>query len=338
MVVVLDQQSHLFPRNLFQLGNMLCNLEIHRDFMVVDDNALIRLVFHADPGVSLDSLQVDSQLRIRVDQSFQQVLDFVGKKLREQETSPEDLLEEKVGVWVFEGKKPANHGVENDSGRPDINHLARVVLSGNHFWSGVAGGAAGSFQQLAFSVDIRETKIDEFDVVFGVEEKVFGLQVPVTNLETVQILQAIHELTEHFFGFFFEEEFLLDDVLVELPVFAVLEIEVGFALGFLDVVELDDVWVSNHLQNLNFSSNSLLFLRGLDLGLIDDFHGELLPGLEVLREIDFTEASFSEFLHDGVVFGDFGVVEGVVHVHLTHLLNLTHYITPSIIRLRPHPG
>ena len=61
----------------------------------------------------------------------------------------------------------------------------------------------------------------------------------------VDILDAGDELMEHSGCFFFVDSFVLDDVVEELSPFHELHHQEQLFRGFDDLVQLDDVWVSD---------------------------------------------------------------------------------------------
>jgi len=77
------------------------------------------------------------------------------------------------------------------------------------------------------------------------------------NVLKVAVVNALHNLLEHFGSISFIKELFFNDLIEQFSALADLSDEVNI-LGVLKVlIELDDMWVINLLQNLDFGLESL---------------------------------------------------------------------------------
>jgi len=67
-------------------------------------------------------------------------------------------------------------------------------------------------------------------------------------------------------------------------------------IGFNNLIELDDVGVSNFLEDFNFASNTLNVLLVVNLFLFEDFHGHFFARKNVLALFDMTKSTFAKSL------------------------------------------
>jgi len=67
---------------------------------------------------------------------------------------------------------------------------------------------------------------------------------------------------------------VLDDVVKEFAIGAVLHNEIQLSLGFNNLVELNDVWMPNFFQNFNLPRDALYVFFLFDAGLFKDFDSD----------------------------------------------------------------
>ena len=88
-----------------------------------------------------------------------------------------------------------------------------VPLAGNHFRRGVARTATRGFQSVFLVlVGIRKPKIHDLDVHVFIKEQVLWFQIPMTDLDLVEILNACEYLVKESAGFPVLQPALFDDV------------------------------------------------------------------------------------------------------------------------------
>ena len=91
-----------------------------------------------------------------------------------------------------------------------------VTFAGDHLGSCVAGGATGCLERLAILVHVRESKIHNLDVVLVIKQQVLRLQIPMADLDLVDVLDAGDDLLDEPASFLLLETLTLDNVVEEL--------------------------------------------------------------------------------------------------------------------------
>ena len=99
----------------------------------------------------------------------------------------------------------------------------------------------------------------------------------MNDIKLVQILNARNYLMEKFKCMRFLDPLVLDDVVEQFTAICVLHNQVQLLGCFDDFVELNDVGVSDHLQNVDFAGNSLYVVDILDFVLLENFYRNLQP-------------------------------------------------------------
>ena len=69
----------------------------------------------------------------------------------------------------------------------------------------------------------------------------------------VSVFDATDNLFEDFASFFFSHSLFINDIVKKFSVFHVLHNKEEMFRGFNDLEKLNDVWVSNQLENMDFS-------------------------------------------------------------------------------------
>ena len=153
---------------------------------------------------------------------------------------------------MFEGKKSAEKGKQNDAARPSVNESSLVLFTSNHFRGGIAGASTRCLKSLSDAESVREAEVNYFDVFIVIQKQVFGLEVSVDNAESVHVLDARYYLLVELASFDFFQARVFNDVVEELSAARVLHDQVKELGGFDYFVELNDVGVANQLQNMHF--------------------------------------------------------------------------------------
>jgi hypothetical protein len=83
-------------------------------------------------GVSAQTFNVDSLVRVSYENLGQNVLCVRREKLGQGVVGGENLLVEVARLLIFVGQVAAEHGVENYTERPDVRLEAVVLISSNH--------------------------------------------------------------------------------------------------------------------------------------------------------------------------------------------------------------
>lgn len=171
--------------------------------VLADDDALeLAGLDLTEPLVVADVLRSEALGRVGVQNLLDQVATRLGDDAGDQVVAVQYFLVQLAGVRVLEWQVAARHRVQNDAGRPDIRVESVVTLAGNHLRRCVAWGAAGRFQRLAVAVHVGEAEVDYLDVVLVVEQEVLRLQVPVTDFDFMDVLDAADDLLNELAGLF----------------------------------------------------------------------------------------------------------------------------------------
>ena len=101
-----------------------------------------------------DITSCESFIRVGVKDLLKQVAAIVTDELRNGVLGIQDLFVQNIGFRVFKWQITANHGVENDSTRPNVSGQPMVVLSSDHLGRSIARTTASSFESLTWSVCI----------------------------------------------------------------------------------------------------------------------------------------------------------------------------------------
>jgi hypothetical protein len=78
---------------------------------------------------------------------------------------------------MIKGQHSKTHGIEYNAQIPCIDFDGVIRIARKHLRSCVAGTTAGCDELFSSTVDITQPKVDDFHVVFIVEEDVLRLEV-----------------------------------------------------------------------------------------------------------------------------------------------------------------
>ena len=102
--------------------------------------------------------------------------------------------------FTIEGVVASEHFVQEYAECPDVYRLAEVVFLGYQLWSHVGGRAAVEVELFAWLRKQREPEIDDLDVVVFIDHNVVQLDVAVSDLLAVEVLDAHYDPTEDLLG------------------------------------------------------------------------------------------------------------------------------------------
>jgi hypothetical protein len=103
----------------------------------------------------------------------------------------------------------------------------------------------------------------------------------VHDIQATDVFNASNDLLEESACLLLFNPLHLDDVVKKLAALGIFHNQVQLLLGFDDLVELDDLRVSDDLQNVDLSGHALHICNVTDLGLFEDLDGDFLSGGEV---------------------------------------------------------
>jgi hypothetical protein len=88
-----------------------------------------------------------------------------------------------------------------------------VTFTSNHFRGSIARTTTCCFECISIIVHIRETEVNNLDVVLVIQEKIFWLEISVANANFMDILNTRYYLLEKPACFILLKSFPLDDVI-----------------------------------------------------------------------------------------------------------------------------
>lgn len=112
----------------------------------------------------------------------------------------------------------------------------------------------------------------------------------------VNVLNARDELEVELACLLLGQPRVPDDVVKQLAAAAVFHDHVELLFGFNNLVKLNDVRMSDLLQNFDFSRDSFDILLIIDLVLLQDFDGHFLARKRMLAQLDLSKSSLAEML------------------------------------------
>ena len=95
------------------------------------------------------------------------------------------LAEEVSFVLTFEGIGPTQHYVEDDTQGPNICGKSTIVFLLDYLRSHIRWCTTEDLKPLVLATANTKSEIDKLDVASVVNENVFELQVPVTNVHSM---------------------------------------------------------------------------------------------------------------------------------------------------------
>ena len=98
----------------------------------------------------------------------------------------------------------------------------------------------------------------------------------------VDVLDTGDELEVEFAGLLLREPGMSDDVVEQLAAAAILHDHVELFFSFNYLVELYDIWVSDLLEDFDFSGDSLDVFLIVDFVFLEDFDGHFFASQRVL--------------------------------------------------------
>ena len=231
-----------------------------------------------------------------------------------------DGFVELARILVVERQVAKTHCEQNNAHAPNIRFESVVGLSLDHFWRRIAWTSTGCFEFGVFGVNVAQTKIGNFNVIFEIKKQIFGFQVSVSDSQLVDVLHSIDQLLEKLAGFELCEFFLRDDVFEEFPPNSVLCDEVDVFFCFYDLVQLNDVGVANLSHDLDFAVEAVLIGFVGDFTFLYDFEDNLLVGELVFGDLDFAEGAHSNLFAELEVVDDGGLDGRILHRYFgTHI-------------------
>ena len=101
-----------------------------------------------------------------------------------------------------------------------------VCLSGHNLGRGVMGGSTAGFQH-SISLQSSHTKVGNLDVAVLVQQQILGLEISVTNVESVAVVDSIDDLQKVRGGLVFLQTALFDQIVKQLAALNVFQNEIS---------------------------------------------------------------------------------------------------------------
>lgn len=229
-----------------------------------------------------DFVHTKPLFRVGVQDSPNQIFALTAEELRQGVLCAHDFLVQVGSLRVFEWEVSTDHGVEHYSAAPNIRFQSVVPLPSDHLGSGIAGRPTSRFKSGVGFIHVAEAEVDDLEGEVVVKEKVFRLEVSMTNATLVDVLNARDELEVELASLFLGQSSMSDDVVEEFPSVAVLHDHEQLFLSLDDFVQLDHVRMSYFLQDFYFPRYSLHIFLVVDLVLLQDLYSHLQASLLVL--------------------------------------------------------
>jgi hypothetical protein len=154
-----------------------------------------------------------------------------------------------------------------------------------------------------------ETEIGDLEVETSIEQKVFRLEISVSNTLIVAVFKSLNDDSEVGSGGFFRESARVSDVFEEFTTrnefhedgdnFVRLAIFLDVIDGFVEFKQVDDIWVLELSKDFDFLLESLHVETGM--GVLDDFNGTVVVGSWVETELNSGVVASTEGFNEDVV-------------------------------------
>ena len=114
------------------------------------------------------------------------------------------------------------------------------------------------------------------------------------NAKLSKVCESRDELLEQLAGFFLLELVLAGDKTEQLAIATVLHDKEEFVRRLNSLVQLDDVRMADHFQNVDLARDTLHVVNISDLAFVEDLNGYFLVGQHVYTFLNFTEGTLTE--------------------------------------------
>ena len=176
-----------------------------------------------------------------------------------------------------------------------------VALTGYHFGCSVARRSTRSLKSFAVPVSVRKTKIYYLNALVVIKQQILRLQVAMYNVKFVKILDSSNDLVEESLGKGLPHTLVLNNEVKQLAARRILHNQVQL-LGCLDnLIQLNDVGVADHLEDMNLSCHALHVVHVRYLVLFEYFHRHFFAGEIVHSHFHFSERALADSLRKQVV-------------------------------------
>ena len=116
------------------------------------------------------------------------------------------------------------------------------------------------------------------------------------DVELVEVLNSSDDLMKELESLRLFYSLVLDDVIEELSSISILHDQVKLLWRLNDLIQLDNIWVADHLKNVDFTSDSLDIVHVLYLIFLQNFDSDSFIGQLVNAQLHFSERALSNRL------------------------------------------
>eukprot|EP00429_Kryptoperidinium_foliaceum_P018166 CAMPEP_0176041802 /NCGR_PEP_ID=MMETSP0120_2-20121206/20739_1 /TAXON_ID=160619 /ORGANISM="Kryptoperidinium foliaceum, Strain CCMP 1326" /LENGTH=312 /DNA_ID=CAMNT_0017375211 /DNA_START=436 /DNA_END=1371 /DNA_ORIENTATION=+ len=244
---------------------------------------------------------VEAQGGVHSEQARDEIFDGIADEIRQLVVGRQDLFVEVRGVLVLKREIAADHREQDHTAAPQIAHLGDVLMPRNHFGRSIARRAACGAQPLAIAEQVAQAEVDDLDPVILVQEQVLGLQVPVHDVHGVDLLDTGYDLVEEATRLRLLDAPVRNDVIEQLVPGRVLHDQVQLAARLNNLEQLDDVWMPDQLQDVDFARHPLDIGNLLDTVFLQDFDRDARSGEDVSAELNLAERALADGTAQDVV-------------------------------------
>ena len=143
-----------------------------------------------------DIFDCEASLGVSVQNFLDQVLAGSGDEAWDQVVTVQYLFVQSISIWIFKRQVAARHGIKDDAAAPNIRIQSIVPLASNHLWSCIAWTPTCCLQSLSFLISIREAEVDNFDVIFVIQEEILRFEISMADFNLVYVFDARDYLLE----------------------------------------------------------------------------------------------------------------------------------------------
>lgn len=97
-----------------------------------------------------------------------------------------------------------------------------VTFASNHLRSSIARATTCCLQCLILFVSVGQAEVNDFDVVFVVQQQILRLQIPVADLDLMNVLNTRYDLLEELAALLLLQAFPLHYIVEELTTACIL--------------------------------------------------------------------------------------------------------------------
>ena len=163
------------------------------------------------PGMFFHLLHSNPLVRVNCQHSSDKILEFQRNMTRNIVLAIQYLAIEFRCILILEGEETADHGKQDDSGTPDIDHQWFIgMFAFNHFWSSIARRSTGSSESFFRFVSIGQSEVNNSDGFVVIDKAILKFKISMYDSKFVYILDSTYDLFEDFAGLFLSHSFFTD--------------------------------------------------------------------------------------------------------------------------------